>query len=93
MNEGFANYFENLGTAYVKPEYSYVKKIQKLIFCNFLTALLFFQIQQFKNSFFNQLRTHAVSNSRPISNDVGSPSEISAMFDSVSYAKVKCLSL
>jgi hypothetical protein len=34
------------------------------------------------------LRDHAVSTSRAISIDVGSPSEISAMFDSVSYSKV-----
>ena len=51
------------------------------------------KIEQAKNTFFNMLRAHAVATSRAMSLDVSTPDEIDSLFDSVSYSKVKSLTL
>ncbi|CAO1393773.1 unnamed protein product [Diamesa tonsa] len=72
LNEGFARYFEYFGTETVSHSDVFMWELDTQ-----------FNVEQLQRS----MILDASENTHPLSNDVNTPSEISAMFDNISYNK------
>ena len=89
LNEGFASWIQYLGSAYANPTWKEVIKLSRFEVPIYLEAnsLFSLKLEYFVVTRLNVYFEDSLETSHPISVSVNDPTEISALFDSISYDK------